>query len=168
MITVDRLFIMADALCIKIIFKDLREKHPDLYGMADPETKTITLDWSLKNRPRALKCVLAEEIGHILFLPRSGHIAYHSKGYISQHHHDRSIISRTVAQDERLALDWATRVLMPDVEFWRAKKNGSETIRELAEWFDVEEWFVLIKIGYLRRKARDNGQKLKWKDIIRR
>jgi len=77
-------------------------------------------------------------------------------------------LQATVAQDERKALQWATSVLMPDVEFSRAQENGADTIGKLADWFDVEPWFVMVKISYLRRKDRENGQRIKWRDIIKR
>jgi hypothetical protein len=34
--------------------------------------------------------------------------------------------------------------------------------------FDVEPWLIEHRIGYLRRKARENGQKVKWRGLIRR
>lgn len=137
-------------------------------GRANAKTRIIELDESLINRPKLLKCILAEEIGHILFSPRAGHIAYHSREYVNYNSYDRSNINAIVAQDERLALDWATSVLVPDFEFWRIIDEGINTLWALAEYFDVEEWFIHIKIGYIRRKARLNGHKLKWRDIIRR
>jgi len=73
-----------------------------------------------------------------------------------------------VGQDERKARKWASNVLMPDDEFWQALGGGANTIYRLTEWFDVEEWFVLMKIGYVRMQARETGTKIKWREIISR
>lgn len=168
MISAERLFIWADKLGIKVVFRNLRKQHPDLLGMADASIRVATLDSSLRFDWRQQKCILAEEIGHILFPPRSGHVRYHSKSFIYSDCIDRSLTKIIVAQDERKALQWATSVLMPDVEFWGAVKDGANTVYQLAEWFNVEEWFVLLKIGFIRRQAREEGQRLKWRDIISR
>lgn len=163
MISNEGLFVWARALDIKVVFINLR---PGLLGKANAARKLIILALSLKDNPRELKCVLAEEIGHILFPPRPGHIRYHSKGF-----HDRedcSMVKHTVAQDERKALDWATSVLLGNVDFARIKSVGAKDVNELADYFDVEPWFMEHRIGYLRRKAEDSGQKVRWRDIIRR
>lgn len=152
MITLDHLFLMVDGFNIRVIYRDLNKHSTGLLGEADTFKRTITLDHSLISYQREHKCVLAEEIGHILYPPRPGHIAYHARGYYDTDHIERCNIRATVAQDERAALDWATSVLMPDVEFWRAVKGGDNTLNKLAEHFEVTEWFVRIKIGYIRRK----------------
>jgi len=136
--------------------------------MAYADERMVYLDKSLLKSQRKHKCILAEEIGHILHPPRPGHVAYHSTEYIQSNSYGRSNLKIIVAQDERKALTWATGVLIPDVEIWRAIGEKRNTVYELADYFDVEEWFVRIKIGYIRRKARDNRQRLKWRDIIRR
>lgn len=136
--------------------------------MADATKKAITIDWLLRNNYRQLKCVLAEEIGHILFPPRPAHIRYHSKDFIHEDCIEMGNTTVIVDQDERKARKWAAKVLMPDDEFWQALREGTNTIYRLAEWFDVEEWFVLMKIGYVRVQARESGIKLKWRDIINR
>jgi len=169
MITLDDLCTLAEINRIKIIFENLRQINISYLGKADASNKIITLDISLRENTRESKCVLAEEIGHILYPPRPGHIRYHSRGYWQIEHHDRSLMGVIVAQDERKALDWATRVLIPDDEFWQANKEcGMDKIYLLVDWFDVEPWVVNLKIGYLRRKRKAAGEKLKWRDIIKR
>lgn len=168
MITIDKLSTMAWEFGIKVVYQDLRSRHPDLLGMADAEQRVIILDKSLSGSQRKLKCILAEEIGHVLYPPRPGHIAYHSTEFIQSDFNGRSNLKIIVAQDERKALTWATGVLIPDVEFWRAVDNGINTIYELSDYFDVEEWFMRLKIGYIRMKAREEGNRLKWRDLIRR
>jgi hypothetical protein len=168
MITTENLFILTTKLDIEVGFENLRKIHPDLLGMADASRRKIVLDKSLDKSPRQLKCVLSEEIGHILHPPRPGHIRYHSKQYIDTDHIDRSMIKHIVAQDERKALQWATSFIIPNVEFWRAIDEGINTIYSLVDWFDVEKWFMLLKIGFIKRQAREYGHRLKYKDFLRR
>ncbi len=116
----------------------------------------MTLDNSLKFCTREQKCVLAEEIGHVLYPLRPGHIAYQARGYYDIDNIERSMIKAFVAQYKRRALDWASNALIQDdVEFWRALKEGESTLYDLHEYFSVTEWFLRLKIGYIRRKARD-------------
>ena len=159
------LFYWVKAIGVNLVFSSLR---PGLLGMADAGSMTITLDQSLKDKPRKLRCILAEEIGHILFPPRPGHIRYHSTWFVDIESTEQSNIKVIVAQDERKALQWATSVLMPDVEFWRKKDSGVDTIHGFADCFEVEEWFVRLKIGYLRMKAKSDGNKFRWRDIIKK
>jgi len=160
---IDILFVWAKALDIKVMFTKMQT---GLYGRADASKKLILLDISLQDNPRSLKCILAEEIGHILIPPRPGHIRYHSKGFYKRE--DCSLIKYSVAQDERKARDWATSVLLGNVDLSRIKEVGSSSINELADYFDVEPWFMEHRIGYLRRKEREIGRKVKWREIIRR
>ena len=162
-INLDLLLAMADICDIKVEYGHL---PTGLLGKANAETKTITLDTRLKPRSRLHKCVLAEEIGHILYPPRPGQVRYHSKGFYDME--NIGMVKHIVAQDERKALDWAASVLVPDVEFWDAIHNGVDTVLGMMEYFEVEDWLVRHKIGYVRRKGRDSGERLKWKDIIGR
>lgn len=166
MISMNTLYDIAMELDIEVIFRDLRQRHPDLLGMADASNGTIYLDLTLNQSPRQHRCVLAEEIGHIVYPPRPGHIRYHSRQYMDRDCIDRSNIRAIVAQDEHKALKWATNALIPDVEFWRVIGEGENNVYQLVEKFDVEPWFLLLKIGFIRRQARDGGKRLKWRDLI--
>jgi len=168
MITTDRLFFWARLFGITVVFKNLQKKHPGLLGVADAENMRVTLDSSLKNTPLQLRCILAEEIGHILFPPRPGHIRYHSRGFWDIDHYERSNIKHIVAQDERKAIDWATNILLPNVELSHIMSIGARNIYELADYYDVEPWFMAFKINYLKRKARTHGEKVRWKDILKK
>jgi hypothetical protein len=148
---------------IKIFYAILPD---DLLGRANSRTKTIILNNSLKDNPREEKCVLLEEIGHIIYPARPGHTRYHSKDFLTRE--SCSLIRHTVAQDERLARDWATNVLLKNIDFDRIKEVGARSINELANYFDVEPWFMEQRIKYLRRKAHDNGQKVMWRDFMSR
>lgn len=93
----------------------------------------ILLDEGLLNQPRLHKCVLAEEIRHFYTAsPSSNLLVVHTS-------YSREV---AVSRDERRALKWATDFLMPDREFFLALKRGYRTCHDLAEYFDVTEWFV--------------------------
>lgn len=148
---------------IKIIYAGL----PDgLLGRANAKTLTIVLNDSLRDNPQEEKCVLLEEIGHSIFPPRPGHIRFHSKNFYKRE--DCGMIKQTVAQDERKARDWATSVLLGNVDIARIKEVGAFSLNELADYYDVAPWFMEHRVGYLRRKAHENGQKLRWREIINR
>ena len=137
---------------IKVYYKKLTD---GLAGEADAENKVVTICCTVLDNPRQHKCVLAEEIGHIIHPSRPGHIRYHSK-----HFHERegcSAIKVIVAQDETRARDWATNVLLPNVELCHIKEVGASTMEELSSHFDVEPWFIEHKIGYLMRKSHEIG-----------
>jgi Zn-dependent peptidase ImmA (M78 family) len=164
-ITLEILKNTAEILGIKIVYAKL---PPGLLGKANAETKIISLNVSLRDNPVQEKCVLAHEIGHVLYPPRPGHIRYYSRNFLDLNFYERSNIKAIVDQDERKALDWATRVLMPDGEFNRIAEEGNYSLKEIADFFDVEPWLVEHKVGYYRRKQRDAGKKIRWRDIIRR
>lgn len=164
--TTEELFEIARIFGIKIEFGNLRAKNQNHLGRADAKRKIITLDTSIKDTPRLLKCILAEEIGHILFPPRPGHVRYHSIGFWQTE--GTSCIKAIVAQDERKALDWATSVLMPDDEFNRIMKKWDMSISEIAEHFEVLPSFMEDRIAYYRRKEKAAGRRVKWKELIRR
>jgi Zn-dependent peptidase ImmA (M78 family) len=167
LISINTLFVIAQRMGIKIIYEDLHQSNPHLEGYAWPDKEIIALDKTLHRRSRQHKCVLSEEIGHFLYPPRPGHKAFHER-YFQMSCQERGNLAVTVAQDEQKALTFATGLLIPDAEFWDLIQNQQSNLRDLMEHFDVEEWFVRVKIGFIRRKARDAGQKLKWKHLIRR
>ncbi|RYD02603.1 hypothetical protein N752_25075 [Desulforamulus aquiferis] len=65
---------LANELEIKVVITNLT---PGLLGKANARTKTIYFEKSSKLHQKH-KCIMAEEIGHIISPPRHGHIAYHS------------------------------------------------------------------------------------------
>jgi len=160
------IFELARILHIRIFFRNLRKTSTCFLGKADSRARTIQLDYSLKDNPRELRCILAEEIGHMLYPARPGHIRYHSKDF--HEYENCGMIKHTVAQDETKALDWATGVLMPDVEFCRILENGNYLIGEIAEMFEVEPWFVEHKLRYYKRKRERIGRMVKPMDLMRR
>lgn len=121
----------------------------------------ILLDKSLLFKPRAHRCIAAHELGHHFHPPRSGIIAFHRTSLFSDS--QKEII---IHQDEGKALRWATELLIPTLKVWEAIKNGYDTVPLLADYFNVKEWFVRCKIGFIRQEERSKGIKLKWRDII--
>lgn len=121
----------------------------------------IILDKSLLHKPKDHRCIAAHELGHHFHPPRSGLIAFHRSNQFSDS--QKEIVIR---QDEGKALRWATELLMPSPEVWMAIKNGYDTVPLLADYFNVKEWFVRCKIGFIRLEERSKGIKLKWRDII--
>ena len=67
MISIDKLYSMAQALGIKVVFKNLNKYHSGLLGMAGAEIKTISLDRSLLKNSRQLSVCLLKRSG-ILFI----------------------------------------------------------------------------------------------------
>lgn len=164
-IETDILFHWAAHIGVKITYTRL---PVGCLGVADASEKIIKLDESLLDCERKLRSVFSEEIGHIIYPPRPGHIRYHSTQFWEAQHSDSAMTKIVVAQDERKALDWATGVLIPDVEFYRIIREGRCQLWEIEDTFDVERWLVEHKIGYYRRKQRVAGKKVRWRDIIRR
>lgn len=160
-ITTELLIKQAEIYGIKIIQKILPE---GLLGEADADTLTISLDKGMDNCQT--RDVLAEEIGHMVLPPRPGHIRYHSRSF--HKNKNCSMIKHIVAQDERLARDWATRLLLGNVDLEEIKNVSANNIAELANHFEVDPWFIEHRIGYLRRKKRESGNKAKWKELIKR
>lgn len=158
----EKLYNLVNELNITLEYEDLKRYSPGLWGLYVLDQAIghlILLDEQLLSpaRYRLHRCVLAEEIGHALHPPRPGHLRYYRRPWRVVD--NQAII---VAQDEAKALRWATDFLMPDVEFRRAQAKGYDTVPDLADYFYVTEEFVRAKIGFLRRKARDIGRKLKW------
>lgn len=118
------------------------------YCHARDGTPLIMLDESLCTRPRLLRCVLAEELGHHLTVPQ-GHPA--GMGY--------SVLERDnlmqLSLDEARALRWAANCLIPTDELAFAAKRGLVLAHELAEHFQVEEWMVWRKFHVLRQDLRE-------------
>ena len=155
----DGLWLITEKENIRCEYRNLLAEQEHLYGLYifHPVLgPVIILDESLKNHRRLHKCVLAEEIGHYNTAPRSNYlIAYGS--------YNNKII---MSQDERKALQWATDFLIPDVDLTKAVHSGCRSCFELAEYFDVTEWLVYRKLGFLKMCFRRTGLKVRGKDLF--
>lgn len=106
----------------------------------------IILGHHLEQNRRLHKCVLAEELGHYKTSPRTNLITTYTSANLK-------LIQ---SQDERKAVQWATDFLIPDVQLIEAFRAGCRTCFELAEYFDVTEWFMYRKLhmSYNRTSLR--------------
>lgn len=152
---------------IYIAYRDLQSTGDaqGLYFIHPRAGPMILLDKSLLTRPKQHRCIAAHELGHHFYPPRNSAIAFHRSNHYSNISSQTAII---IQQDENKALHWATELLMPSEEVWAAIKEGYNTVHLLADIFNVTEWFVRAKIGFLRREERDQERKVKWRDMIKR
>lgn len=155
----DRLWQITEKENIRVIYKNLLgvpEKPNGLY-VYDPRTgPMIILGNHLVHDRRLHKCVFAEEIGHFYTAPRTNLLMTYTSANLSA----------MMDQDERKAMQWATDFLIPDVELSEALKVGYRSCYELAEYFDVTEWFMYRKLGLMKMCFRRTGLKVKGRDMF--
>jgi len=140
---------------IKVRYKDFSQLPENIHGLYlyDPRIgPLIVLDKQLLHAFRLHKCVLAEEIGHFYTAARTNLLSVHTSANLQT----------MEAQDERKAAQWATDFLIPDCELVRALEAGYLSCFELAEHFDVTEWFIYRKLEQLSR----TGLKIKGRDLF--
>ncbi|WP_298203113.1 ImmA/IrrE family metallo-endopeptidase [Desulfosporosinus sp.] len=128
---------------IEIRYKDfslLPENINGLYIYDQRLGPLIILDKSLTHSHRLHKCVLAEEIGHHFTAARTNLLSVHTSANLQT----------MEAQDERKAAQWATDFLIPDCDLVKALEAGCHSCFELAEYFDVTEWFMYRKLSFLK------------------
>lgn len=157
-----QLWQMAEDMEVFVDFHPLANRCNGLLGLYMPRYPGIALDTSLRYQKREQKCVLAEEIGHVLTFPRTDIRSV----YRSYRRHGECNETIIMAQDERRALAWAADFLIPDVELCQALSEGCRNCHELSEYFNVCEWIVHKKIGFLRVCFRRQGLKVKGKEIF--
>jgi Zn-dependent peptidase ImmA (M78 family) len=162
LICYDDLIYMASSLGIEVVYRDIHSKKPLLDGYADPQKKLIVLEKSIEYTTHGL-CVLAEELGHCLYPPLSNHIMYHRSDYHNMNQWNCDSLAVQVAKEENQAIMFATRLLIPNNEFWKYFSKGPREIWEWCEHFGVTEWFMRRKIGFMRAK-----QRFRWRDAIAR
>lgn len=132
--------------------KLLSNTRSTLYGVyfyVHGSGPAILCDSSLEkpeNR-RLHNCVLAEEIGHYFTAPQSNIFKMYGSCNLDYLHQ----LQRS--RDEIKALKWAVNYLIPDEQFNKAILDGCQSVHELAEFFDVTEWFVYRKLGAIKIKA---------------
>ncbi|OAT83725.1 ImmA/IrrE family metallo-endopeptidase [Desulfotomaculum copahuensis] len=144
---------------IMLLYQKLRNCSRDkLLGLYvwDPVAPCIILDESLHHNERLHTCVLAEELGH--------HFSGIRRNFmITSPGQDRI----TVSKDETGAMRWATDYLVPDAELMYAvSKLKLRSCWELAEHFQVTQFFMWRKLGFLRTCFRNTGIKVRSRDIF--
>jgi len=144
---VDRLFKIVEQENIVLKYSNIYTSKRKINGLylKDYSGPIIILDKRLEKNNRLHKCVLAEELGHHFTVPRTNIV----KIYASYNVYNKNNEFIKMAQDERKALRWATDFIINDVDFCRAVKEGYSSIHELADYFEVTEWFVYQKIQFL-------------------
>jgi len=156
---VERLWEITSRENIKVRYEAVTINAEGIYGLYIFDNEigpVIVLDEQLHSFNRLHKCVLAHEIGHFYTSPRTNILSVHPSS------NDRAIES----QDERKAMQWATDFLIPDRELDHALAEGYRSCFELAEYFDVTEWFVYRKLNLLRMCFRRAGLKVKCRDMF--
>lgn len=136
----DRLWDIVEKERIKIKYKDMSNIPEELSGLYLYDERfgaIIVLDSRLQENYRLHKCVLAHELGHYFTSSRTNILQAHAST-------DQRIV---LSQDERKAHEWATNFLMPNNLFNQAVMEGCQSAYDLAEWFQVTEWFVYRKMG---------------------
>ena len=164
-----KIFDIAQKERIYIAYDDIQQAGDiqGIYTIHPRAGPVIVLDQALPSQPKLHRCVAAHELGHHFYPPRTDAttiIAFYRSNYYTNDSQREIVIS----QDENRALRWATELLMPSTAVWAAIGDGCNTLPLLADFFHVERWFVRAKIGYLRREERLRGNKLKWRDIVKK
>jgi hypothetical protein len=160
---IDFLFQIIKNHGMKLIYSDIHIANPLLDAYTIPDTKQIIVDITLPHRPRQHKCILAEEVGHVLYPPMDGSALHHVAEYWDYDCYQRSNISYRHVKSERAALLWATSFLISDTEFWEFASQGPHEWWEWLERFDVEDWFLKRKVGFMRTK-----KSFKWREVVKR
>lgn len=156
----DRLWHIVEKEHIKVIYKEMSHIPEKLHGLYMYDKRfgsIIVLGNHLLCYYRLHKCVLGEEIGHFYTSPRTNILTAYASASLKV----------IMTQDERKALEYATDLLIPSDEFDRAVSEGCQSIYDLAEWFDVTEWFVYRKLEILKTKHREMGIKMKSGDYFK-
>ncbi len=159
---------------ILLEYTDLSSKtRSNLYGLylSDGYGCVILLD-KLLDKPenrRLHRCVLSEELGHHFTAPRNDlpRVFGSCSLGVTRVLPDDALSKVQIAQDERKALEWATNFLMPNNEFNKAVAAGCRTVYDLAEWFDVTEWFVYRKLGIIKARYREIAIKFRARDYFK-
>lgn len=144
---------------IEVRYKDFSQLPENIHGLYIYEQSLgplIVLDKRLHHSHRLHKCVLAEEIGHFYTAARTNLLSVHTSANLQT----------MEAQDERKATQWATDFLIPDSELVKALETGCRSCFELAEYFNVTEWFMYRKLGLLKMCFRRTGLKVKGRDLF--
>ncbi|WP_088186347.1 ImmA/IrrE family metallo-endopeptidase [Desulfosporosinus sp. FKA] len=126
-------------------FSQIPENIHGLYLYEENIGPLIVLDKRLHYSHRLHKCVFAEEIGHFYTAPRTNLLTVHASANLQT----------MESQDERKAAQWATDFLIPDHELVKALESGHQSCSELAEYFDVTEWFMYRKLSLFKITRTD-------------
>lgn len=150
----------AGTLRAKVTYQDLHARQPQLDAYT--QGRGIVLDTFLNRRQQ--RCVLAEELGHVLYPPGHGHVSYHlADSWGEMDYNEKWNLRWWVSKDEQAALRWATALLIPDCLFWEFAEAGPRPWWEWLECFDVEDWFMRWRMEFARQE-----RPFKWRELVTR
>jgi len=155
----ERLWDIVDREKITVRYADLSrapEKIQGLYLYDNHLGPLIVLNKGLHRCHRLHKCVFSEEIGHFYTAPRTNLLKVHASANLQA----------MESQDERKAARWATDFLISDHDLTNALESGYHSCYELAEYFDVTEWFMYRKLGFLKMCCQRKNSKIKGLDLF--
>ncbi len=157
-----RLIRLSETMGLCVTHENLHRRHPGLDGYARPARGLIFLDHSIRGTRQGI-CVLSEEVGHCLYPPAADHLTYHSREFWQLSQAQRDNLSIMATKDERAALLWATEYVIPDWKFWAFYSRGPHNWWHWLEHFEVEDWFMRTKVGFMRCK-----HPFKWREMVTR
>ncbi|MGI6453089.1 MAG: ImmA/IrrE family metallo-endopeptidase [Syntrophomonadaceae bacterium] len=140
------LFALAKSEGILVDYYDFPCNILGAYYHVEKKPPVILLDKKIRNNHRLLRCIFAEELGHH-FTSTTDRVAFarSDKNYIMK-------------KNEKSAIFWAVKYLMPMDELIKAVNSGLFYTHLLAEYFYVTERFVGTGIRlYLEEQAKRHG-----------
>lgn len=125
---------------IKVVYWDFEPPMDGIYVAIPGYYPIIGISSRLFECSPRFRCVLAEELGH--------HFTTIEDNLPRQFFHYRDRLS--VSRAEYRALRWAAEYLIPQKQLDKALKDGSDTLWDLAELFDVTEEMMEFRMRLLR------------------
>ena len=138
----DDLYFLAHSEGIIYRYVDLPAPFLGLYDARSEEPPLILLHENIKDNRRLLRCIFAEELGH--HFTSSGNLLAFARS-------DKACVA---LKQERLALWWAVRRLVPISALTKAIESGLVLTNELAEHFDITERFMGTSLNLYFDKRR--------------
>lgn len=132
-----KLLMLAAKHGIEVVFWDFAPPLEAVYWTYPGLPPYIGLSRRILSSTAYFRSILAEELGH--HFTTVGQAL--PKAYF--HYRDRLAVSKA----EQLALRWAAKYLMPYSRMKKAIKEGAKEIWELAEYFNVTEELVRVRLS---------------------
>lgn len=126
---------------IIIEYVDFSPTIQGLYYKADGCPPIIGINENIVSNKKLFTCVLAEELGHHFTSIGDTTAEYYSFT-------DRINLNKT----ELIALKWATEYLLPLNEIINAIKKGITNMKELSDFLNVTDEFLLEKFKFIAKK----------------
>jgi Zn-dependent peptidase ImmA (M78 family) len=121
---------------IKVEYFSFVPPMQGIYLCEDDMPPIIGLDSTLQHSMPALRCVLAEELGH----------HFTSAGYCLPRKFYSFYERNNITRAEYKALKWAANYLMPEHDLLDVIRDGLYEKWEIAEYFNVTEDFAMFRL----------------------